>query len=79
MSTSTRTFLTSLFNSIPSSDFRETFFNALSYDVIWTATGTSPLSGRHEGKHKSITKALQLPHDRLEAPLKHEVERMVVK
>lgn len=53
MSTSTRTFLTSLFNSISSSGFNETFLDTLSYDVVWTATGTSLLSGKRASTNLS--------------------------
>jgi hypothetical protein len=67
LSTSTRTFLTHLFNSISSSDFREIFLDTLSDDVVWTATSRSPLSRRYEGNHEYITKALQPLYGRLEA------------
>ena len=78
MSTSTRTFLTSFFNSISSSGFRETFHDALSYDVVWTATSTSPSGGRYEDKREYITKVLSPLQDRPEASPSPEVERMIV-
>jgi ketosteroid isomerase-like protein len=78
MSTSTQTILTHLFTSISTSGFRETFLNALSDDVIWTATGSSPLSGRYEGKREYVEKVLQPLHDRLEASPRPEVERIIV-
>jgi ketosteroid isomerase-like protein len=77
MSTSTHTFLTNPFNFTSSSDFRDIFLDTLS-DVVWTATGTSSLSGRYEGKHEYITKVLQPLYGRLEASPRPEVEDMIV-
>lgn len=75
---STRAFLHNLFASISHAGFGETFLEALAENVIWTATGDSPLGGRYESKSEYVTKVLQPLHDRLATPLKPEVEQMLV-
>src|ERR1700742_4164290 len=78
MSTSTCTFLLPASSTpSPCPAFVRTLLGALSYNAVWTATGTSPFSGWHEGKHESITKALKPLHDRPEASPKSKVERMI--
>ena len=78
MASPTRTFFTNLFASISTSGFREDFLIALSDDIVWTATGTSPLAGRYEGKREYITKVLDPLHARLEDSPRTELERMTV-
>jgi ketosteroid isomerase-like protein len=49
----TRTFLTPLFSSIDDKGFGDSFRAALSEDLTWTATGSSPLAGVYRSKQAS--------------------------
>ena len=79
MSTATtRVFVENLFTSIAESGFRDTFLNALSNDVVWTATGTSPLSGRYKGKKTYCEDVLGRLHGKLQSSPKPMVNRILV-
>ena len=73
----TRTFVNNLFASIAQEGFGPKFLDSLSHDVIWTATGSSPLSGRHEGKKAYQEDVLAKLHGRLEYFPKPQVNRIL--
>ena len=54
----TRTFITNLFNTISSHGFGKDFLDSLSDSLVWTATGTSPVSGRYTSKQSYIDNVL---------------------
>ena len=76
--TTTRVFVENLFASIANSGFRDTFLNALSDDVVWTATGTTPLSGRYESKKMYCEEVLGRLHGKLHSSPKPTVDRILV-
>lgn len=53
----TRELMDSLFSEFALDNFGESFANALSDDLVWTVTGTSPIAGRsvHLGKVRLST------------------------
>ena len=54
----TRTFIESLFTAVALDNFGNSFAAALSDDLVWTVTGSSPIAGRYESKQAYITKVL---------------------
>lgn len=50
----TRAFLESLFSAVALDNFGASFAAALSDDLVWTVTGSSPIAGRYEGKQVYI-------------------------
>jgi len=54
----TRAFVESLFTEVALDNFGQSFANALSDDLVWTVTGSSPISGRYEGKQVYVDKVL---------------------
>jgi uncharacterized protein len=75
---STRRFLLKLFASIHETGFGTTFQDALSQDVVWTATGNSPLAGIYRGKQAYLDNVLNVLHERLATPIRPQLHRMVV-
>ena len=79
MSTATtRAFVENLFASIAASGFRETFLDSLSDDVVCTATGSNPLSGRYQGKKTYCENVLGKIHGKLESSPRPKVDRILV-
>ena len=76
--TSTRTFITNLFSNISQEGLGNSFIDSLSDKVIWTATGSSPLSGRYEGKKAYREQILAKLHERLETSVKPQVDLILV-
>lgn len=74
----TRSFITNLFNSVGKDSFGQTFRDALSDDLIWHATGSSPLAGIYHSKQEYLDKVLYRLHDRLATPVKPEIRRVIV-
>ncbi|KAK3048880.1 hypothetical protein LTR09_009775 [Extremus antarcticus] len=70
----TRAFIQHLF----SDSFGSTFLSHLSDNIIWTATGSSPLSGRYEGKQVYQTQVLDKIYERLEEPPTRILDRILV-
>lgn len=66
------------FAGVPHSGFTETFTDALADDVVFTATGTSPVAGRFEGKTEYQTNILARLHDRLATPIRARVEQVII-
>ena len=74
----TRAFVENLFAAIAGSGFRETFLQSLSDDVVWTATGSSPLSGRYQSKKTYCENVLGKLHGKLESSPRPTVDRILV-
>ena len=75
---STRTTLERVFAAVPTSGFGAPFLAALDDDLVFTATGVSPLSGRYEGKKAYVDGVLARLHERLATPLRPTVEQLLV-
>jgi uncharacterized protein len=54
----TREFIESLFSAVALDNFGASFAAALSDDLVWTVTGSSPIAGRYEGKQVYINEVL---------------------
>lgn len=54
----TRAFIESLFTAVALDNFGKSFAAALSDDLVWTVTGSSPIAGRYAGKQVYIDKVL---------------------
>jgi len=78
MTASTRPFLEKLFAKISETGFQEPFLASLSDDVIWRATGDSPLAGVYRGKSEYIDKVLKPLHNQLVASPRPTVDRIIV-
>lgn len=75
---STRATLRRVFANVSESGFGEDFATALAEDLVFTATGTSPLAGRYSNKTEYREKVLGRLHDRLATPLRPSVEQFLV-
>ncbi len=74
----TRAVLETVFHNVSGSGFGPEFQATLADDVVFTATGESPLAGRYEGKSEYVAKVLGPLHERLATPLTPVVEQMIV-
>lgn len=54
----TRAFIESLFTAVALDNFGTSFAAALSDDLVWTVTGSSPIAGTYEGKEVYIDQVL---------------------
>ncbi|KIW81812.1 hypothetical protein Z517_04838 [Fonsecaea pedrosoi CBS 271.37] len=54
----TRSFIESLFTAVALDNFGTSFAAALSDDLVWTVTGSSPIAGTYSGKQVYIDKVL---------------------
>lgn len=77
-STATRATLERVFAHVSESGFGEDFAAALSDELVFTATGTSPLAGRYTSKAKYQEKVLGRLHERLATPLRPRIEQFLV-
>ncbi|KAL2410622.1 hypothetical protein ABEF95_003469 [Exophiala dermatitidis] len=66
----TRAFVESLFTAVALDNFGASFAAALSDNLVWTVTGSSPIAGRYEGK--------QVYMDRVLTPLRAVLETLPV-
>jgi ketosteroid isomerase-like protein len=74
----TRARLEQIFSNLEVAGFGESFLEVLSNDLVWTATGTSPVAGRYEGKGEYLEKVRSRLHERLDgAPIYPIVERIL--
>ena len=60
-----------------SAGYNHDFLDALSDDIIWTATGSSPLAGRYEGKKEYSERILIPLRDRLATPVKPIIDMIL--
>lgn len=74
----TREFVTGVFDNVSKTGFGPSFLDKISDDVVWTATGTSPMRGRYEGKAVYKEKVLDKLHERLEGFGMPSVDRILV-
>lgn len=54
----TRAFIESLFSAVALDNFGASFATALSDNLVWTVTGSSPIAGRYEGKQVYLDEVL---------------------
>jgi len=74
----TSTFLRSWFDRLAESGWTtEVFLGALSEDLVWTATGTSPISGTYRGLQAYTDGIFRRLDERLESWPRPAVERIV--
>jgi hypothetical protein len=71
-------FIRNLFRDITTDGFAKKFEDALDDDLIWVATGTSPLSGEYKGKQVYLDKIIGQLHGRLQSWPKAVVENILV-
>lgn len=75
---SVRDFLGDLFGAVNKGGLSDRFVNALHEDLVWTATGTSPLSGVYRSKQDYLENVLKPLHARLATPVRPVVRRILV-
>ncbi|WP_275559413.1 nuclear transport factor 2 family protein [Streptomyces sp. 5-6(2022)] len=75
---STKATLDDVFSSVSTSGFGTKFLDRLADDLVFTATGTSPLAGRYTGKAEYGEKVLAPLHQRLATPIRPTIEQMLV-
>lgn len=78
MATETKTFINNLFGNIANEGWSTKFADALDDELVFTATGTSPLAGRYESKQKYKEGVLDRLHDRLAAWPKPIVDNVLI-
>ena len=71
-------FVRNLFRDIAADGFAEKFEDALDNDLVWVATGSSPLSGEYKGKQVYLEKIIGQLHTRLHSWPKAVVENTFV-
>src|SRR5258708_35218825 len=71
-------FVRDLFNDIAADGFEKEFEDALHEDLVWVATGSSPVSGESKGKQVYLEKIIRRLHDRLQSWPKAVVENILV-
>ena len=71
-------FIRDLFNDIAADGFEKKFEDALHEDLVWVATGSSPVSGEYKGKQVYLEKIIRRLHDRLQSWPKAVVENILV-
>jgi ketosteroid isomerase-like protein len=70
--------LESVFSRISEHGFGQAFLDALADDLVFTATGSSPLAGRYTSKAEYQDRVLGRLHERLATPLRPAIEQMLV-
>ena len=73
----TRAFIEVLFSTVANGGFGNLFLAHLSDDVVWTATGSSPMRGRYVGEREYREKVLDKLHERLEQSPKPTIDRII--
>ncbi|WP_236795015.1 nuclear transport factor 2 family protein [Amycolatopsis sp. GM8] len=74
----TRRTVERVFADVAESGFAGTFVDALADDLVFTATGTSPIAGRYESKTEYQAKVLARLHERLATPIRARIEQTIV-
>jgi ketosteroid isomerase-like protein len=67
-----------LFGSIAQEGWSTKFNDALADDLVWVATGSSPVAGTYKGKQVYLEKIIKRLGDRLQSWLKPVVENLFV-
>jgi uncharacterized protein len=76
--TDTGAFLRDWFQRLKESGWTaEVFLDALSEDLVWTATGTSPISGTYRGREAYVEGIYRRLDEKLESWPRPAVERVV--
>lgn len=71
-------FVCKLFRDIAAEGFASKFEDALDDDLVWVATGSSPLSGEYKSKQVYLEKIIGQLHTRLQSWPKAIIENIVV-
>ena len=75
----TRIFITDLFNTIALKGFGKEFSDSLSDSLVWTVTGSSPLSGRYTSKQSYIDGVLSKLREKVDLPTaRPTIDRILV-
>lgn len=74
----TRTTLENVFSSISESGLGEAFQDTLADDLVFTVTGTSPLSGTYTSKSEYLKNVLEPLHEQLDTALRPTLEQILV-
>src|SRR4051812_22420620 len=69
----TRATLERIFSTLAQAGFGEPFLDVLSDDLVWTATGTSPVAGRYEGKDAYVEQVASRLRARLDGAPMHPI------
>lgn len=75
---SNESFIRNLFRDIAADGFAKKFEDALDEELVWVATGSSPLSGEYKGKQVYLEKIIGRLHARLQSWPKAVVENIFV-
>lgn len=75
---SNKSFIRNLFRDIAADGFAKKFEDALDDELVWVATGSSPLSGEYKGKQVYLQKIIGRLHARLQSWPKVVVENILV-
>jgi uncharacterized protein len=78
MAQTNRELMETLFSNIASSGWTHMFEDALADDLIWTATGSSPLAGRYASKQAYLTQVLGPIRERLAPPPRPVVDGILI-
>lgn len=78
MADPTKNFVEDLFESIHQDGFSHRFIDALDENIVWNATGTSPLGGIYTGKQEYLDRVLHPLFARLATPINPKIERILV-
>jgi ketosteroid isomerase-like protein len=70
--------LDEIFSSVSETGFGAGFIDRLAEDLVFTATGDSPLGGRYTSKAEYQEKVLARLHERLATPLRPTIEQILV-
>jgi ketosteroid isomerase-like protein len=70
--------LDEVFSSVSETGFGAGFIDRLADDLVFTATGDSPVAGRYTSKAQYQEKVLARLHERLATPLKPAIEQVLV-
>ena len=71
-------FVRNLFRDIAADGFAKKFEDALDDDLVWVATGSSPVSGEYKDKQVYLEKIIGQLHTRLQSWPKAIVENILV-
>jgi uncharacterized protein len=77
-SSATAAVLGEVFSGVSEHGFGSAFLDALADDLVFTATGSSPLAGRYTSKAEYQDRVLERLHERLTTPLRPAIEQMLV-
>jgi ketosteroid isomerase-like protein len=75
---SNKTFLSDLFGRIEAEADWNLLFEALSDDIVWTVTGTSPVTGTFKGKRACVENLILPVQQTMAEPFRCQIEQIIV-